>query len=255
MEENPELCSPSPTINDEDSPGGQSNHYLHVMSGIAGTPSYMTQYAEAQKEVAAQAFIAAAQAASAQLHPDLDRRAHHAYTGEELYSASLVHELSAQAHAWHPYDAYHMMPPAHVAHMYPSYVGLGVDHYGHGILDDPLDTLKSNKKKDREEDLESMVECPECNKWFKNRSSLSSHKKTHNPSAKLHICEVCSQTFSRSHGNYERFHDVDLRRHEFTHSKQRHFTCTDCNRSFSRKDALKRHVDSMGKKEGGCLQK
>ncbi|KAI9015975.1 hypothetical protein DFJ74DRAFT_770554 [Hyaloraphidium curvatum] len=57
---------------------------------------------------------------------------------------------------------------------------------------------------------------------------------THTPSgkAKTFRCELCPQTFSRSH---------DLKRHTGIHTGIRPFQCEKCGRAFSRRDALARH--------------
>ncbi|KAJ3033453.1 hypothetical protein HDV00_006336 [Rhizophlyctis rosea] len=54
-------------------------------------------------------------------------------------------------------------------------------------------------------------------------------------------CELCPQTFSRSH---------DLKRHYYIHTQEKPFQCPRCRKGFSRRDALKRHERSVaeGKK-------
>lgn len=46
-------------------------------------------------------------------------------------------------------------------------------------------------------------------------------------------CDQCSQRFD---------HDLDLKRHERIHLAIKPFPCTRCEKSFSRKDALARHL-------------
>ncbi|KAJ3351537.1 hypothetical protein HDU91_006116, partial [Kappamyces sp. JEL0680] len=202
---------PTTYVGEDDEGNDHRNPYVNMIHSLSSTSAgYMQHYQEAQKEVAAQAFIAAAQAAqSSQLHSrpleEGGNGSHPAsFSGEDLYSASLVQELSAHAHNWpsHQFDPYHMMPPSHV--MYPSFP-LGVDPHHHYLAESAAHALLPKKpvpKKDKKrptDDLDDQVQCPDCGKMFKNKSSLSSHKKTHNPHGKLHVCEVCTAGFSRSH--------------------------------------------------------
>jgi uncharacterized Zn-finger protein len=50
--------------------------------------------------------------------------------------------------------------------------------------------------------------------------------------ARPHVCDVCQTAFARGH---------DLKRHKETHSNTKPHSC-ECGKSFTRKDALKRHV-------------
>jgi len=59
-----------------------------------------------------------------------------------------------------------------------------------------------------------------------------------------HVCEMCGLAFVRGH---------DLKRHKDTHNNSKPHVC-ECGKSFSRKDALKRHVylkSCRGEKMGG----
>lgn len=82
---------------------------------------------------------------------------------------------------------------------------------------------------------------------------------THTPSgkAKTFKCDMCPQTFSRSHGEFCRLENLsclslklifptflpfsDLKRHVGIHTGVRPFSCEKCGRTFSRRDALARH--------------
>ncbi|KAI9091273.1 hypothetical protein DFS34DRAFT_564906, partial [Phlyctochytrium arcticum] len=59
--------------------------------------------------------------------------------------------------------------------------------------------------------------------------------------AKPFRCEMCPQTFSRSH---------DLKRHYYIHTQEKPYRCKRCGKGFSRRDALRRHERSVaeGKK-------
>ncbi|CAG7854084.1 SubName: Full=Uncharacterized protein {ECO:0000313/EMBL:CCA70025.1} [Serendipita indica DSM 11827] len=63
-------------------------------------------------------------------------------------------------------------------------------------------------------------------------SSLPPSSTTSAPQARPHVCEHCGLAFVRGH---------DLKRHLSTHSNTKPHVC-ECGKSFSRKDALKRHA-------------
>ena len=56
---------------------------------------------------------------------------------------------------------------------------------------------------------------------------------------KIFRCELCPQTFSRSH---------DLKRHYYVHSVSKPYPCPRCGKGFARRDALRRHEAAL--KEG-----
>ncbi|KAH6581249.1 hypothetical protein BASA61_006078 [Batrachochytrium salamandrivorans] len=84
-----------------------------------------------------------------------------------------------------------------------------------------------------------------CTRRFSKASSLQNHLSSHSssgkPKPKPYRCEMCPQTFSRSH---------DLKRHYYIHSQDKPHMCRRCGKGFSRRDALKRHQRSVleGKK-------
>ncbi|KAG8817749.1 hypothetical protein FRC19_011170 [Serendipita sp. 401] len=63
-------------------------------------------------------------------------------------------------------------------------------------------------------------------------SSFSGQQAANAQQPRPHVCEVCGLGFARGH---------DLKRHKETHTNLKPHIC-DCGKSFSRKDALKRHI-------------
>ncbi|KAJ3269476.1 iron-binding protein [Terramyces sp. JEL0728] len=71
---------------------------------------------------------------------------------------------------------------------------------------------------------------PGCGRLFTRPFNLKSHLETHNPARnKSHQCAECHAQFY-------------LARHAQIHNRTMIFNCAGCNRTFSRKDALKRHL-------------
>ncbi|KAI8996070.1 hypothetical protein BC832DRAFT_519123, partial [Gaertneriomyces semiglobifer] len=87
---------------------------------------------------------------------------------------------------------------------------------------------------------------PGCGKVFARYEGLAQHLAAQHATgapgkAKPFRCEMCPQTFSRSH---------DLKRHYYIHTQEKPYRCKRCNKGFSRRDALRRHERSVreGKK-------
>lgn len=79
--------------------------------------------------------------------------------------------------------------------------------------------------------VEKQYRCPVCQKEFKSKRILAMHLRRHDP-AQL-VCEICDKKlFSR----------YDLRLHLETHGDCKTFTCFHCDKKFSFKNTLVRHM-------------
>ncbi|CAO3646258.1 unnamed protein product [Cunninghamella blakesleeana] len=96
------------------------------------------------------------------------------------------------------------------------------------------ETLITNVNKIAKEDESKAYVCDICHRGFSRRYNLGTHIKTHDKNrVKPFACYLCPKSFDRKH---------DCERHISTvHMGERLFTCTPCNISFSRRDALHRH--------------
>ncbi|KAI8867614.1 hypothetical protein GQ42DRAFT_113129, partial [Ramicandelaber brevisporus] len=75
---------------------------------------------------------------------------------------------------------------------------------------------------------------PGCGRRFERKFNLDTHTKTHAPDqGRDFSCSSCEKKFSRRH---------DLQRHMASvHNSDQMHACTTCKKSFSRRDALARH--------------
>ncbi|KAJ3245434.1 hypothetical protein HDU77_009451 [Chytriomyces hyalinus] len=82
-------------------------------------------------------------------------------------------------------------------------------------------------------------ECNTCQRTFSRLFNLKSHLQTHDPTrTKSYMCTVCGVGFCRQQ---------DLMRHGTVHDKSKLMVCPVCpNKTFSRKDALRRHIRLNG---------
>ncbi|KAI0052585.1 hypothetical protein FA95DRAFT_1239579 [Auriscalpium vulgare] len=77
---------------------------------------------------------------------------------------------------------------------------------------------------------------PSCNKMFARLYSLRGHQRMHTTHRPFH-CDFCPASFARNH---------DLKRHMKLHDRKA-WKCAGCDKVFSRRDAIKRHKNSMGR--------
>ncbi|XP_071513000.1 uncharacterized protein [Panulirus ornatus] len=76
--------------------------------------------------------------------------------------------------------------------------------------------------------------CDECDKKFKSKAELYSHKKTHRPSEEryTHCCEVCGKRFTQK---------ANLESHLRLHTGSRPFSCEFCGKCFSQRGNMEEH--------------
>eukprot|EP01083_Nonionella_stella_P012036 34193_1 len=136
-----------------------------------------------------------------------------------------------------------------------------------------MNMLKKKKKKNKKKKKEnSIICCEECSKIFANHSLLRKHRQKH---IKLHRCSfplICDKSFSNKRDRiiHEKIHSAQkdeickfcfakfvhpstLKKHiKYVHSNgddPNPFICKKCNKTFSRKESLQRHLHSHLKRE------
>uniref|UniRef100_A0A1A9ZVK5 LNR domain-containing protein n=1 Tax=Glossina pallidipes TaxID=7398 RepID=A0A1A9ZVK5_GLOPL len=80
------------------------------------------------------------------------------------------------------------------------------------------------------------VQCDECGSWHKDKYTLNKHKKRHEQSKELHVCDIC-QKVSPSR-------PAMLSHKRFVHNPLRSFECNVCKKNFKKAIYLKEHMAS-----------
>ncbi|KAJ1565869.1 hypothetical protein HK096_008247 [Nowakowskiella sp. JEL0078] len=98
---------------------------------------------------------------------------------------------------------------------------------------------QQSQKKEYKTKLIKDFLCPQCSRSFTRRFNLQTHLETHQPNRiRQHHCDECPKSFARIH---------DLKRHQNIHTNPNSFVCPSlCGKTFSRKDALTRHLVVKG---------
>ena len=83
----------------------------------------------------------------------------------------------------------------------------------------------------------------ECGQGSKDRSSLTTHERTHT-GERPYVCSECGRSFH---------HGSNLISHQRTHTGEKPYVCRECGQSFSRKSVLIRHQSThTGEKPYVC---
>lgn len=89
--------------------------------------------------------------------------------------------------------------------------------------------------------------CPHCEKSFAKKSGLDRHVTTVHEKLKNYPCPICEKAFGEK---------AQLTKHIATHANpansmnqpEKKFKCLECNRTFAKKEWLKRHGDTVHKR-------
>ncbi|XP_037527401.1 zinc finger protein 761 [Rhipicephalus sanguineus] len=81
-----------------------------------------------------------------------------------------------------------------------------------------------------------MVHCPECGKTFKRAKALQTHLKRQHRKERPLSCHLCPAKFT---------YECHLKMHALTHSSEKRHKCAVCERGYSRRECLRRHVATM----------
>ena len=84
------------------------------------------------------------------------------------------------------------------------------------------------------------LKCPKSSEDFKNERSFAQHEKTHKEATEP--CPECNKLFRSKN-------DVSSHRNR-VHSDKNYFTCNHCDVEFSKKSNLKRHLEKVNRDNG-----
>ncbi|XP_063862215.1 uncharacterized protein LOC135101864 isoform X1 [Scylla paramamosain] len=135
----------------------------------------------------------------------------------------------------------------------------------HGADSESVPKVKPQGQNAPHSDTPGPFRCDKCDKTYSVRSSLNSHRVTHN-AEKMYKCDECDRAFhystplmihKRTHSDERPYHCqtclasfksmTNLRCHQRQHSGERPIICPDCSRGFRDYTSLKRHRQRMHK--------
>ena len=95
--------------------------------------------------------------------------------------------------------------------------------------------VSGSKLKQHNNQLHEEVKCDECGKMFK-KGNFARHRKVHADSNSVLTCQICAKTFSRTdnlHAHVTKCHEENLELYK----------CDTCEKTFAQKQYLKLHMD------------
>jgi len=116
---------------------------------------------------------------------------------------------------------------------------------------------------------ERNFQCDQCDKAFRQLSTLTQHKASKHSTSKPYVCEICTKSFCRvsilinhkkTHANEKLykcefcekgFHQkINLKMHMNIHTNERPYSCSNCQKGFNQKSNLAVHQKTCYKKKG-----